>query len=78
MTEKQFEELCRNHDLTFEYSDDGYVWRCGHNSRAKILAIAKTLDREMVKRVWNKVVDVKLAEFARKDFYWRDTWLNEK
>ena len=26
---KEFEEMVNRHDLTYDYSDDGYVWRAG-------------------------------------------------
>ena len=70
-TEDEFREMCRAHDLTYQYSDDGGVWRRGGASYARILAAAKELPREVAVRIWNEVVDTKLAEFARASFYGR-------
>lgn len=71
-----FETLCRNHDLTYEYSDNVDEWREGHESFKKIKVIAKTIDRETVRATWNKVVDAKLAEPYRNQFYWQDSWFD--
>lgn len=29
MNIKEFEDMVNRHDLTYDYSDDGYVWRRG-------------------------------------------------
>lgn len=69
--EQEFRTLCRQHDLTYEYSDDHFVWQRGSESLAKIRAKAKELPREVAVRIWNEVVDTKLVEDARPMFHWK-------
>lgn len=69
---KEFEEMVNRHDLTYDYSDDGSVWRAGLASENKIKAAAKQFPIEDVKRIWNAMVDKKLIEKARKPFYWKE------
>lgn len=73
-----FETMVRVHDLTHEYSDDGEVWRKGHEAFQEIKRKARELDREFVRKVWNDQVDKKIVPAGRKDFYWRDAWFEEK
>lgn len=69
---EEFEALVNSHDLTYDYSDDGSVWRAGQAQYAKIKEAAKTLPIEDVKRIWKAKVDKTLVEGARENFYWRD------
>lgn len=71
ITLAEFERMVAEHDLTFEYSDDGAVWRRGHASLARIVDAAKYLNRTDVVRVWNAAVDRKIAEGMRAPFYWK-------
>jgi hypothetical protein len=71
MTIEEFKTLVCRHDLTYEYSDDGSVWRRGREQRAKIEAAAKNFPREEVVKIWNAEVDRKLIPDAREQFYWR-------
>lgn len=73
---KEFEEMVNRHDLTYDYSDDGSVWRAGLASFNKIKAAAKQFPIEDVKRIWNEMVDKKLIKEARKPFYWKEQQLN--
>ena len=66
-----FRQMCREHDLTYQYSDDGGVWSRGSASEARVRAAAKQLPREDAVRIWNEVVDEKLVPDARGSFYWR-------
>lgn len=68
---EKFKTLVKNHDLTFGYSDDGSVYRRGSESLGEIKRIASTLPREEVVRIWNEVVDSKLAVGFRETFYWK-------
>ena len=70
-TIEDFEQACRYHDLTYEYSDDGETWRRGGAQLYRIQQAAKKFPREDVERIWNAVVDTKLVENARQQFYWR-------
>ena len=71
MSIEEFRRMCQAHDLTYSYFDDGRVWQRGHDQLMTIRAAAKGLPPEEVARVWNEVVDSKLAEGARASFYWR-------
>ena len=71
-----FESMCHHHDLTYMYSDDGGVWRLGEESFEKIRTIAKTMDREEVKKIWNKIVDEKINTPYQTPFYWKDSWFD--
>lgn len=70
MTLEEFEKLCKAHDLTYDFSDDHSVWLRGEKSLSKIREAASKLKREDVVRVWNSVVDTKIIESHRKQFYW--------
>lgn len=71
VTEEEFRNMCKSHDLTYSYSDDGNVWRRGEEAKAKIVAAAKHLDRETAVRIWNEVVDTKIIAGYRDTFYWK-------
>lgn len=71
ITEDSFREMCRRHDLTFDYSDDGSVWRRGCASWDAVTQAAKLLPRDVAVRIWNEIVDTKLVEDARESFYWK-------
>ena len=67
-----FRALCVNHDLTFDYSDDNVVWRRGWAERDALhLYAKKNLLREDAVRIFNEVVDTKLAAGYREGFYWK-------
>jgi len=69
--EAAFEEMCRDHDLTFEYSDDKTVYRRGRAEKEAILAYARTMDRKKAVEIWNKCVDEKMLPGARMCWHWR-------
>jgi hypothetical protein len=71
MTIEQFEEEVNRHDLTHDYSDDHSVWSRGAAHYDKIHKAAQSLPREDVERIWNAMVDKRLVESARSQFYWR-------
>jgi hypothetical protein len=71
MSFTEFERLVDEHDLTYQYSDDGHVFRRGSASEAKIRAAAEQFDPAEVKRVWDAMVDRTLAEGYRETFYWK-------
>lgn len=68
----EFRTLCQKHDLTYEYSDDSEYWRRGSASHAEIRAFAKRLLPETAARIWNEIVDTKIIESHRRQFYWRE------
>lgn len=71
VTEEEFRKLCKNHDLTYEYSDDHRYWTKGNQTLAEVQAKAKELDREVAVRIWNEVVDQKIVEGRRDQWYWK-------
>lgn len=70
-TLEDFEAACQGHDLTYGYSDDGECYRRGSANHARIRRAAEKFPREDVERIWNAVVDTKLVDGARQQFYWR-------
>ena len=70
-TLEDFERACKAHDLTYSYSDDGYYYRKGADEYANIEKAAAKVPRAEVERIWNAMVDTKLVESARAQFYWR-------
>lgn len=71
MTLTEFEKLIADHDLTYEYSDDGGCWRAGSASLAHIKLAAANFPAETVAEIWNKYCDKKLIPEAAVRFYWR-------
>ncbi len=69
--EAAFRDACMSHDLTYSYSDDGRVYRRGSESLSRVKKMAESLPREDAVRIWNEVVDSKIAEGFRDQFYWR-------
>lgn len=67
----QFRDLVRRHDVTYNYSDCGAVWRAGQAERDEIMALAAELPRADVVAIWNENIDRAIAEPYRKDWYWR-------
>lgn len=74
MTLEEFEREVSKHDLTYSYSDDHEVWRRGSQHKEQIRQAAKRLPRHEVERIWNAMVDRRLHEGYRDEFYWR--WLD--
>ena len=68
---EEFTKLVDHHDLTYDYSDDGGVWRAGCAEKAAITALARELPHEDVERIWNAKVDRAMREGYREPFYWR-------
>lgn len=71
-TIEQFQKLVDEHDLTYSYSDDHRCWQRGQSQRDAIAAMAKTLPRADVVRVWNAKVDRSLMPQFREPFYWKE------
>lgn len=69
MTEQEFYELCKTHDLTYMHSDAKQYYR-GRDEMLRIRQAAATLPRATAVEVWNRVVDEKLVTTARDGFYW--------
>jgi hypothetical protein len=70
MTKRKFLAMCRQHDLTYGRSDDFRYWTAGSKSYQKIMEAAEELGHDVAARIWNMVVDEKICEDSRKDWYW--------
>ena len=70
MTKERFRAMCKQHDLTYAYSDDHRVWRRGCDTLMQILAAAKELPEGVASRIWNESVDEKIKEPYRGKYYW--------
>ncbi len=63
--------LCEAHDLTYNYSDDIRSFRNGNEQRKAIDIVAARLPRDVAVKIWNDVVDAKIGEAHRSEFYWK-------
>lgn len=68
--ELDFKHACERHDLSFDYSDDGAVWRAGAAQYKAIEAMAAELPRDVAVKIWNENVDQKIMEPWRNYYYW--------
>ena len=68
--EVEFLRLCREHDLTYSYSDDYRYYEAGERQYRRIRKFAERLDNHRVAEIWNAVADEKLQPRLCKDFYW--------
>ena len=66
-----FRELCKRHDLTYDYSDDGETYRRGSAQKDVIRIRAREIGMEHAVPIWNEIVDTKLLEGYREPFYWK-------
>ena len=69
--EAKFRQMCVSHDLTYAYSDDHRYWVAGERTLKAIKAFAETMDDEVVKRIWDEVVDTKLKAGHCEEWYWK-------
>ena len=60
----------RQHDLTYMYADDSRAWRAGCATMAQIVLAAKELPDGVGARIWNDVVDEKVAPNNAPKYYW--------
>lgn len=60
MNAEEFRALCKAHDLTYSYSDDGRVYNRGRDERKAIEEAAKQLPRSVAVEIWNEVVREKI------------------
>lgn len=68
---EQFKRMVSSHDLTYNYSDDGAVWRAGQAAYDAIRAAARELPEDEAARIWNEQVDAKISAGHREPFYWQ-------
>lgn len=66
----RFKQLVSEHDITYDYSDDGATYRRGSAQRTAINELAAKIDPKVAAEIWNAAVDRKLIERARQNYYW--------
>ena len=52
-----FRKLVRQHDITYDYSDDGSVWRAGSAQRTRINQLRETIPDNIACEIWNARMD---------------------
>jgi hypothetical protein len=76
--EEEFLRLCREHDLTFEFSDDHRYWKAGSSERQVIIAMAKANPDIRAKEIWDHVSSTKIrcneAEEFERRWAWQEAW----
>jgi len=58
-------------DLTYGYSDDGSAYRAGSAQHDWLRQAAKFHDKEWFRAAFNAMVDKRISEGFREQFYWR-------
>lgn len=72
VTPEQFREMCKAHDLTFEYSDDSRVYNRGNEQLKAIEAAAKELPPGVAAEIWNRVVREKVLPGHEAGYLWKE------
>ena len=55
MTPRAFWELCRQHDWTYDFSDDGQVWKRGFEQERELLnAMAERPGLKPIYQAWKR------------------------
>lgn len=72
VTAEDFDKAVRKHDMTYFYSDARNAYRAGLESFKAIEKMAKRLPKRDAVRIWNSVVDERVAEGYREPFYWKE------
>jgi len=71
-TWEEWKRRVDHHDLSYNYSDDGGVWRAGEREYKLIQNNATRFPRKDVVEYWNQVCDRKFIEPYNKQFYWKE------
>ena len=66
-----FDELCKEHDLTYSYSDDHSAYTKGHEHHKKIMELSKEIPHNIAVQIWNKYVFEKLSEHYIEEYLWK-------
>ncbi len=69
VSEQEFAEMVKRHDLTYQYADGRPYWR-GVESIDRIRVARKDLPWPVARSIWNAEVDRKIAAHSREQFYW--------
>lgn len=69
--ELAFAKAVVRHDITFEYSDDGRVWKKGRAELDHIKELAKAISPERAASIWNMHMDNTFDAEEAPRWYWR-------
>ena len=67
----EFDKLCKEHDLTYSYSDDHSAYTKGHEHHKKIMELSKEIPHNIAVQIWNKYVFEKLSEHYIEEYLWK-------
>jgi hypothetical protein len=70
VSEEQFREMCKAHDLTFEYSDDSNAYNRGREQLAAIKEAAEQLPLGVAEQIWNQVISEKILPEYVAQYTW--------
>ena len=71
---EEFATLVRQHDVSFEYSDDHSAWTRGHNQRAAIMALFSAQSEETkatMRDTWDAVKRARFTPYYVHEYLWR-------
>lgn len=72
ITITELEDLIKNHDISYLFSDDDDIFSSGLDEFNAIRILAKNFDKVLVEQMWDSYVDKKIADDeARQFFYWK-------
>lgn len=65
-----FRKLVRQHDITYDYSDDGSVWRAGSAAHTRILQLRETIPDAIACEIWNARMDAYFIPEEAPRWHW--------
>lgn len=68
---QQFDDLCKDHDLTYSYSDDYRNYVRGRHSHEMIMELSKQIPHNEAVKIWNKYVMEKLNVEYVEEYLWK-------
>jgi hypothetical protein len=68
---EQFEELCKEHDLTYSYADDYRDYVRGKHSYNMIMELSEQIPYYEARNIWNKYVMEKLNVEYVEEYLWK-------
>ena len=68
---QQFDDLCKDHDLTYSYSDDYRDYVRGRHSHKLIMELSEQIPHNEAVKIWNKYVMEKLNVEYVEEYLWK-------
>ena len=68
---QQFDDLCKDHDLTYSYSDDYRDYVRGRHSHKMIMELSEEIPHNEAVKIWNKYVMEKLNVEYVEEYLWK-------